>query len=221
MQRAAAAYAGFLQVVRADVALTGCNMIAASVCRILIHPSIQSNNQHVWANITVGLSMLTTAAALSSYSLLWLQTSLRTSVVSVVAYVSPSGDARAASRGREPSTANEATGARHLSEAALSQIDVQLKDVKTYDVAEWLEGVAKANQTSPADLELGAVIGRGGYGLVVEARRKSSEQRVAVKVLDPALLKTKSSVRRLGREVQVGSRISTSRHLPTRPHPIP
>ena len=207
VQRTAAAYAGFLQVARVSMALIGFNMVLASAARILLHPAVQSTNQHIWANLCVGLSMFVTAAALSPYCLLWIQTQpLQLGVVSVISTLSGGGGGGgSSSRPSSPRLSGRSSGtvAGHMDDP-LSEIELQISPMSTSFAAQWLEGIDAQKLERPEHLELGATIGKGGYGLVLEATRSPTGERVAVKVFDPSLLAKASSVRRLRREVQLG-----------------
>ena len=64
------------------------------------------------------------------------------------------------------------------------------------------------------DFELLSELGRGGMGIVYEARQVSLDRRIALKVLPPALGLSESAVKRFGREARAAAKLHHTNIVP-------
>src|SRR5437870_2298594 len=86
-------------------------------------------------------------------------------------------------------------------------------------IAATLRSAAAIGMTAPAvsvlgDFEVGREIGRGGMGIVYEARQVSLNRPVALKVLGPGLGLTPSAVQRFRREAEAAARLHHTNIVP-------
>jgi serine/threonine protein kinase len=91
-------------------------------------------------------------------------------------------------------------------------------DAGTTDPDATREGGEKPDGSSPAkrlgDFDLLQEIGRGGMGVVYEARQVSLDRRVALKVLPPALGLTSQSKQRFEREARAAAKLHHTNIVP-------
>ncbi len=85
-------------------------------------------------------------------------------------------------------------------------------------------GKPRGSSASPAlgrlgDFDLLREIGRGGMGVVYEARQLSLNRRVALKVLPPGLGLTEQAVKRFEREAKAAAKLHHTNIVPVRPSP--